>query len=342
VRAAQISAWGGALELVERPAPVAGEGEVLVRVDACGVGLTVLNCIRGDLGSDDANLPRIPGHEVVGVVEAVGAGVDRKLEGERVAAYFYLSCGTCRECLAGFEPLCARLGGYVGVDRDGGYGELCVLPAFNVLPLPALDPVTATTVPDAIATPVHVARRTSIRPGARVVVCGAGGGLGIHMVQVAKAYGGEVVALDVAPEKLAYLEHELGAVAVDSSDFGRIALPAAWDARADVVVDFVGARASLEWGVSVLAPNGTLVCTTTFRDRTFELSPRDLVLAQATVAGSRYASRSEVGIAAALVASERVRPVVGRRVGLDELESLHDDLRDGSLLGRGALVWGQT
>jgi len=343
MRAAQISEWGGALELVERGQPVPGDGEVLVRVEACGVGLTVLNCIRGDLGNNPANLPRVPGHELVGIVVAVGPGVDTRLEGERVAAYFYLSCGTCRHCLGGLEPLCERHAGYVGVDRDGGYGELCVLPAFNALPLPsAIDPVTATTIPDAIATPVHVARLTSLRPGSRVAVIGAGGGLGIHMVQVAGAFGADVVALDVAHEKLAYLEHELGTAAVDSSDFGRIRLPAAWDGRADVVVDFVGTRESLDWGVSALAPNGTLVCTTTFRDRSFAISPRDLVLAQANVAGSRYASRAEVGMAAALVASERIRPVIGRRVGLDELESLHDELRRGSLLGRGALVWSQT
>jgi D-arabinose 1-dehydrogenase-like Zn-dependent alcohol dehydrogenase len=343
VRTAQISEWGGALELVERPEPRPGDGEVLVRVEACGVGLTVLNCMRGDLGDDPANLPRVPGHELVGTVVAVGAGVDVGLEGERVTAYFYLSCGTCRQCLDGLEPLCERHAGYVGVDRDGGYGELCVLPAFNALPLPStLDPVTATTVPDAIATPVHVARLTSLRPGSRVAVIGAGGGLGIHMVQVAKAYGAEVIGLEVEPQKLAYLERELGVVAVDSSDVGRVRLPVAWDRGASLVVDFVGTRESLEWGVSALAPNGTLVCTTTFRDRSFEISPRDLVLAQAAVTGSRYASRAEVGIAAELVASGRIRPVIGRRVGLDELESLHQDLRDGSLLGRGALVWAQT
>jgi propanol-preferring alcohol dehydrogenase len=343
VRAAQISGWGGPLELVDRPEPVPAEGEVLVRVEACGVGLTVLNCIRGDLGNDDSNLPRVPGHELVGVVAAVGTGVDARLEGERVAAYFYLSCGACTQCLAGFEPLCERHAGYLGVNRDGGYGELCVLPAFNALPLPpTIDAVTATTVPDAIATPVHVARRTSLRPGSRVVVVGAGGGLGIHMVQVARAYGADVLALDVEQGKLAYLESELGFAAADSSDFGAIRLPAEWDARADVVVDFVGTRASLEWGVSELGPNGMLVCTTTFRDRTFEIAPRDVVMAQASVIGSRYASRAEVGIAADLVASDRIRPVIGRRVALDELESLHDDLRRGSLLGRGALVWDQT
>lgn len=340
MRAAQISSWGGALEPVERLEPVPGVGEVVVRVAACGVGLTVLNCIRGDLGDDPGKLPRVPGHELAGTVEAVGPGGDERLVGSRVVAFFYLSCGTCRQCVAGFEPLCERSGGYLGVDRDGGYAELCVLPAFNVLPLPpSLDLVEATTVPDAVATPVHVARRAGIRPGGRVAVVGAGGGVGIHMAQVAAVFGADVAGLDVDETKLDFLERELALRAVDSSDFDRVRLPPGWGAAADVVVDFVGSRASLEWGLRSLGPNGTLVCTTTFHGRAFEVAPRRLVLAQLSLLGSRYASRHEVGLATELVASGRVRPVIGRRVGLDQLESLHEELRQGTLLGRGALVW---
>ena len=340
MRSAQISSWGGPLELGERPEPIADAGEVLVRVQACGVGLTVLNCIRGDLGNDPGDLPRVPGHELTGTVAAVGPGVDPRLTGEQVVAYFYLSCGTCRQCLAGFEPLCERSDGYVGVNRDGGYAEVCALPAFNVLPLASsLDPVVATTIPDAIATPVDVARRAAVRPGCRTAVVGAGGGVGIHMVQVAAAFGADVAGLDVDERKLDYLERELGVAAIDASDFGRVRLPPSWQGAVDVVVDFVGTRESLEWGLACLGANGTLVCTTTFHGRSFDVSPRDLVLAQVTVAGSRYASRAEVGIAASLVASGRVRPVIGRCVELDALESLHEELRQGTLLGRGALVW---
>jgi D-arabinose 1-dehydrogenase-like Zn-dependent alcohol dehydrogenase len=340
VRVAQISSWGGPLELVERPRPVAGEGEVLVRVNACGVGLTVVNCIRGDLGNDPADLPRIPGHELAGTVEAVGPGADPALVGEDVVAYFYLACGTCRRCTAGFEPLCERHAGYVGVQRDGGYAEYCVLPAFNALRLAApLDAVAATTVPDAIATPVHVARRAAIGPGTRAAVVGAGGGVGIHMAQVAGAFGADVAGLDVDGSKLDFLERELGIAAVDSSDFSRVRLPASWDGEADVIVDFVGTRESLEWGLGALGGNGRLVCTTTFQDRSFEAFPRSLVLSQLTVIGSRYASRHEVGLAADLVASGRVRPVIGGRTGLDGLAPMLDELRQGTLLGRGALVW---
>src|SRR3954469_16612910 len=115
MRGRRIARWGDTPQPIELAEPEPGEGEVLVRVEACGVGLTVLNCIRGDLGNDPANLPRVPGHELVGVVVAAGPGGAAGLEDGRVAAYFSLSCGTCRQCLAGFEPLCERHAGYVGL-----------------------------------------------------------------------------------------------------------------------------------------------------------------------------------------------------------------------------------
>src|SRR4051812_24024730 len=173
MRARFISAWDGPLEAGERPDVAPGPDEVAVAVEACGVGLTVLNCIRGDLGTPDG-LPRVPGHELVGVVSEVGPGVDAARVDERVAAYFYLFCGTCPRCLAGSEPMCERLAGYVGVHRDGGYAERVVLPARNAIALPAgLDPVLATAIPDAISTPVHVARRAGLGVGDRVAVIAA-------------------------------------------------------------------------------------------------------------------------------------------------------------------------
>jgi len=100
VRARWIDRWGGELLAGERDDPLPGLGEVLVQTEACGIGLTVLNCIRGDLGDDPGDLPRVPGHELVGTVVARGDGVDDRLEGRRVMAYFYLACGHCRPCLA--------------------------------------------------------------------------------------------------------------------------------------------------------------------------------------------------------------------------------------------------
>jgi D-arabinose 1-dehydrogenase-like Zn-dependent alcohol dehydrogenase len=340
VRARWITRWDGPLESGERPEPQPGPGEVVVEVEACGVGLTVLNCIRGDLGSDPGDLPRVPGHELVGRVVDTGAGVDPVTVGTRVMAYFYLFCGACPRCFAGREPLCERLDGYLGVHRDGGYAERVVLPARNAVELPAeLDPVSATTIPDAIATPVHVSRHSRIRHGERVAVVAAGGGVGVHMVQVARLHGGEVTGLEASDAKLAFLSDELGVEAVDSSDFSAVRFPARWGARADVVIDLLGSQASLEWSASVLAPGGRLVVLTTFPGVGWRLEPRQLVLSEATVLGSRYASRHELVLAAGLVADEKVRPVIDREVPADRVDELHDALRRGELLGRGALTW---
>lgn len=337
----RLHEWAGPLHLEEWPEPSPASHEVLVRVQACGIGLTVLNCMRGDLGADPDNLPRVPGHELVGVITAVGVGVPRERIGEQVMAYFYLCCGGCGHCRSGEENLCERMGGYLGVDRDGGYAPWVAIPAGNALVMPAgLDPVAATAIPDAVATPIHVARRAAIRDGDRVAVVAAGGGVGVHMVQVARAAGGDVVGLDIDLAKLAFLREDLGIAATDSSDFDTVALPERWRSRGpDVVVDLLGSETSLAWGLRSLAPGGRLVTLTTFRDTSVPLDPREVVLREISVIGSRYAGREDVLRAATMVADGTVRPIVSRQVDATDVDRLHDDLRAGRLLGRGALVW---
>jgi D-arabinose 1-dehydrogenase-like Zn-dependent alcohol dehydrogenase len=340
VRAGRIHRWGGELSLEDVSEPRPAEDEVLIRVEACGVGLTVLNCIRGDLGDDPADLPRVPGHELVGTITETGPGVDPARRGELVTAHFYLFCGRCPRCLAAQEPTCDNLAGWVGVDRDGGYAELVALPARNAVALPpGLDPVLATTIPDAIATPVHVCRRAGVRPGERLAVVGAGGGVGMHMVQVARVYGADVVGLDVGVEKLEYLERELQVRAVPSTDFATVELPAAWSGRVDLVVDLLGRAESLRWGLDHLAAGGRLVTLTSFRGVDFPITSRELVFRETAILGSRYASRHELVLGARLLAEGRIRPVVGRREPLERVTAIHEDLRAGRLLGRGALVW---
>ena len=194
----RLHRWGTQPDWEEINDPDPAPGDVLIEVEACGVGLTVLNCINGDLAADDDPLPLTPGHELVGRVTAIGEGVDESLLGRQVVAYFYLICGECKPCRTDREPLCERLAGFVGVHRDGGYAPRVVLPARNAIPIAdSLDAVSATVVPDAVATSVHVAQRARIGAGDRVGVIGAAGGVGIHMVQVAKHHGAEVVGFDL-------------------------------------------------------------------------------------------------------------------------------------------------
>jgi D-arabinose 1-dehydrogenase-like Zn-dependent alcohol dehydrogenase len=335
----RLHAWGEKPRWESFAVDAPGAGEVLVEVEACGVGLTVLNCMNGDLDDSIDLLPRTPGHEVVGKVAAVGEGVLEPRVGDRVMAYFYLSCLSCRACLSGRESRCMRLAGWYGVHRDGGYAPLTLLPAGNAIPLEFdLPPAEATVVPDAVATPVHVCvDRLSLGPGDRVAVLGAGGGVGAHMIQVAAACGATVAGLERTPDKLALIE-ELGALPIDSANLGSVRLED-FDGRADAVIDLVGSPETLAWAWDALAIGGRLCVLTTFRDVDFRPEPRDFVFKESEVIGSRYASRAELVRAAQLVASGAVRAVVGATADPRDVEDLHEDLRTGRLRGRGALVW---
>ncbi len=340
MRAQVLHEWGGEVKLGEVPTPRPGPAEVLVKVEACGVGLTVLNNMKRDRGAL-TRLPRIPGHEAVGTVAELGAGVEGFKTGDRVMAYYYLSCGNCDLCRAAHEPLCRNLKGNVGVVSDGGYAEYLALPAFNLLAVPeGIDPVPATAIPDAIATPFHVSRRAGIGPGDLVMVLGAGGGVGIHMVQMARVFGAEVVAVDLGPHKLAATRQAGALAAVD------FAAPDAADAvRAvaphgvSVAVDLVGHRDTLSFALELLDRRGRLVVLTTFTGVTADLTPRLLVRQELTVFGSRYTSRWELAQAARLVANGRIRPVVSSVVPLERVTELHAALRARTLLGRGAIAF---
>jgi D-arabinose 1-dehydrogenase-like Zn-dependent alcohol dehydrogenase len=337
----RIHQWGGELQWETFEVPEPGAGEVLVRVEACSIGLTVLNCIQGNLANDPALLPLVPGHELVGRVEAVGEGVAKPTPGQRVMAYFYLACGTCHACRSGQDSRCPQLAGWVGVHRDGGYASHTLLPALNALPLPAaIPPLQATAIPDAIATPLHVCKtRAQIRPDDRVAVIGAGGGVGIHMVQMARLFGARVAGLEMAENKFDLIE-EMGGTPVRSRSFDNLDLSTVWHGdRPTVVIDLVGTTASLNWGVGALITGGRMVVLTTFPGVTVPLDPRQLVFREISLLGSRYASRAEVMEAAGLVATGQIRPIVSQIVPPEQVGEVHQALRAGTLLGRGAVDW---
>lgn len=338
----RLHAWSQQPVWEDLPDPVPATDEVLIEVEACGVGLTVLNSINGDLSNDPSLLPRVPGHELVGRVLDVGSGVDSGLVGKRVCAYFYLSCGDCAACRSGFDSRCSNLAGWVGIHIDGGYAPRVALPTRNAIVIPdTVDPVMATVIPDAVATPVHVAARAGIAPGDRVAVVGAGGGVGIHMIQVAAARGAEVAGLDLSDDKLSEVAL-LGSKPVMSADFTSLDAGMFEAGAPTVVVDLLGTTESARWAIESLETGGRLVTLTTFRNRSVPLESRELVFGELSILGSRYATRSEITEAANLVASGAVRPVIGAIRPASEVFEIHEMLSSGSLIGRGALDWSQS
>ena len=342
MRAQVLHEWGGEVSYETVPVPEVAPGEALIQVEACSVGLTVLNYMSGNHSRRPEDLPRIPGHEVVGRVVAVGPGVATPRVGDRVLTHFYLFCGACDLCNLGHEPLCRNLKGQVGVARDGGYAEFVALPAQNFIPVPSnVSAIDATAIPDAIATPVHVCRRAGVVPSVTVVVIGAAGGVGIHMVQMARVFGGSVIGIDKGEDKLKVVR-EMGAVAAldaTAPDVAR-ALRGVAPRGVTVAIDLVGNPTTLRLCLDALAPRGRLVVLTTFPGLATEVAPRELVARELAILGSRYASRWELGEAARLVSAGRIKPVVSEVVSLPKVTSLHATLRAGRLIGRGAVTPG--
>ena len=328
-------------ELTELPDPVAGPGEAVARVLACGSGLTIQHVKAGRMS---ARFPLVIGHEIAGEIVALGAGVAGLAVGDGVTAYYYLNCGHCRWCLGNLEPLCANGGGNVGRDCDGGYAEFIKLPAHIFIKLPEnLDykahPAEIGVVTDALATPYKVLKRAQIKAGETVAVFGAGGGLGIHQLMMVKWARARVIAVEVAAGKFEACRKAGADDVVDASrdDVAGALLDLTHGRGIDVAIDYVCATSTLEAGAKALGRRGRLVALGG-AGQPFTVSALDLLLKEQDVLGSRYVTRTEILETLDLVARGEVWPLVSDIRPLEQAEALHERLERGEVTGRGALL----
>jgi propanol-preferring alcohol dehydrogenase len=340
VKAMVLKAPGTPFELTDVPDPVAGPSEAVARVITCGSGLTIQHI---KAGRTPATFPRIIGHEITGEIVSVGAGVRSLVVGDAVTAYYYLNCGYCRMCLANLEPLCENAGGNVGKDCDGGYAEFIKLPAHVFIKLPeGLDyrahPAEIGVVTDALATPYKVLKRARVKAGESVAVFGAGGGLGIHQLMMAKWARARVIAVDTNASKFDACRAAGADEIVDASG-GKVVealLDLTRGRGVDVAIDYVSTTATLEAGVKALAVRGRLV-TLGGAGKSFQVSSMDLLLKEQDVLGSRYVTRTEILETLDLVARGEVTPLVTEIRPLAEAEALHERVERGAVTGRAAL-----
>jgi propanol-preferring alcohol dehydrogenase len=339
MQAIVLPEWGDELSVETRETPEPSPEEVRVEVRACGVTRTVENAIQGGLDDDPALLPRVPGHEFAGTVDAIGENVTDLEVGDRVMAYFYLTCGQCDACRRGEANQCTDFGGWVGVNSTGAYAEYTTLPAQNALPIPDdLSFPGAAIAADGLATPLHICERTGVDDDDTVLVIGAAGRIGIHLTQLAAARGSHVLAADVRDERLAHIEKATGprvtTVDASQSDFTeRLRSATPYGDGPTVVVDTVGDVGTLQDAWDALAMGGQIVSLTTHHERSFAPMLKELVVKEASLLGSRYATREQLVRAARLLADGRVDPVVTDEVGLDAVPSVHASIRNGETYG---------
>ena len=340
MKALVLKAANTPFELTTLPDPAPGPGEAVARVLACGSGLTIQHIKAGRIA---AKFPRIIGHEITGEIVAVGKGVSGLRVGDGVTTYYYLNCGHCRWCLANFEPLCVDSGGNVGISCDGGYAEYIKLPAHIFIRLPeALDykahPAEVGVITDALATPYKVLRRARIKAGETVAVFGAGGGVGIHQLMLAKWARAKVIAVDVAKTKFDACR-KAGADEVVDATAGNVTealLDLTGGKGVDVAIDYVSSTATLEAAARSLGIHGRLV-TLGGAGQSFSVSSLDMLLKEQDLLGSRYVTRSEILETLDLVARGEVWPLVSEIHSMQDAEMLHARLELGEVIGRAAL-----
>jgi D-arabinose 1-dehydrogenase-like Zn-dependent alcohol dehydrogenase len=208
MRAVQVSRPGGPLELVERDLPEPGRGEVRVRIQACGVCHSDSLTVEGQWPG--LVFPRIPGHEVAGVIEALGPDVIPWRVGQRVGVgWFGGHCGHCEPCRRGWMIDCVNLR-VPGISYDGGYAEAMVAPAHALAAIPdELNDADAAPLLCAGVTTFNAIRRSGALPGDVVAILGIGG-LGHLGVQYANKLGYRTVAIARGADK-ADIARQLGA-----------------------------------------------------------------------------------------------------------------------------------
>lgn len=303
------------VEHIEKPEP--GPGEVLVRTTVVGICGSDMHAVHGR--HPFISLPMRPGHEVVGVVEATGAGVDPALADQRVVVEPNLACGRCAQCLSGRYNICSRLDVF-GCQTPGGMTDHFTIAADRVVPLPDdLEDEWAALIEPA-ATPVHAVRRAGDLTGRKVAVLGAGP-IGLFVMLAAKAAGAATVVVADPLASKRTLAERLGA----DGSFDSTTEGAADDARralggpADVVFDCVSRESTVALAIAVLDKGGQLMTIGVPAGRT----PVDLDLVQdreLTIRGNLMYVREDVLHAIELLRAKTfdLDDVVTARYDLDQ------------------------
>lgn len=337
MRAVLIRRHGGldALEIGDVPRPAPGPGEALIQVRAAGIN-HLDTWVRRGLPGMKLPLPMILGSDAAGVVAEVGRDVRGLKQGDRVFVAPGFSCGRCRACFEGDEPLCREYGMF-GENRDGLQAEYAALPGANLLPLPE-----SLTFEEGAAFPLvfltawrMLVRRARLRLGDEVLVHAGGSGVGTAAVQIARLHGARVYATvgsDDKAEKLRSLGVD-AAINYRVSDFLDEIRRLTNKRGVDIVVENVG-QETWEKSLKALARGGRLVTCGATSGYEGKTDIRYLFSKGLSILGSTMGSRAELLTITSLVAERRLRPIIDRVLPLERVADGHRAMAERTLFGK--------
>jgi alcohol dehydrogenase, propanol-preferring len=331
MKAAVVSSFTAPLQIQQREIPEPAAGQVLVRLEACGLCHTDIHAAHGDWPVKPG-LPFVPGHEGVGIVEKLGAGVTNRAIGERVAIpWLGYACGECRYCIDGRETLCEQQHNS-GYSVDGGFAEYAVASAKHVVTVPdGVSSLDAAPLTCAGVTTYKALKVAGIIPTERVAIFGIGG-LGHLAVQYAHIMGGSVIAVDIENPKLE-LARELGAEhLVNAAEVDPVAAIQELGG-ADVALVLAASPRVFEQAFSSLSRGGRLICVALPKDEKMSLSIFETVLKGISIIGSIVGTRQDLTEVFALHAAGRTKIIAEGRT-LEQVNDAMDEVLSGKILAR--------
>ena len=338
MKAAILEGFGKPVTVQDAPRPQAGPGEVTIRVKACGVCHSDLHLAEGDWDALKriTKLPLVLGHEVAGTVEEVGEGVTGFQPGDRVGVpWLHWTCGECEYCTSGRETLCGKQA-ITGVTVDGGYAELVKAKASHTARIPdAVSFEQAAPLMCAGLTVYKAIKSSGVRAGEVLAVFGVGG-LGHLAIQIAKARGVKVAAVDITDAKLE-LARQCGADwTVNSAvEQPRKALRAAGGGP-HVALVCSAAKPAYETALSTLRKGGTMVVVG-MPAEPIPMSAVTLVAGELRVIASAVGTREDLRELLDLAAAGGIRCEV-RTQPLEQAADALERMKRGAITGRVVLT----
>ncbi len=333
MKAAVLREIGKPLTIEDVPTPEPGPGQVLIRAEACGVCHSDLHLADGDwdLLKPITKVPLILGHEVAGTVAKLGEGVTELRVGDRVGVpWIHWTCGECEFCKEGRETLCLKQK-VTGCMVDGGFAEYLLAPATHALKIPAgLTSVEAAPLLCAGLTVYKALKASGIAAGQRLAVFGAGG-LGHLAIQIAKAMGVHVGAVDVADDKLEFAK-SVGAEWTVNSTVEPVHKRMRAMGGMHVAMVTAASPAAYETALRCLRRGGT-VAVVGMANEPFKVSAVSMVSGETRIVASAVGTRDDLRELFALVEKFPIRCKIETRP-LDQVTQVFDELKRGAVLGR--------